>query len=61
MIQLKDTTAYDVKETANLLHINEQTVRKYIKQCKIRSQKVGLKYYVTDETIADFLKGDMKE
>lgn len=58
MIELKDTTAYNVKETAELLHVSDATVRLYIKRGKIRAQKVGVKYYVTDETIADFLRGD---
>jgi len=58
MIKLETTTAYNVKETAELLHIGYQTVLLYIKRGKIKAQKVGVKYYVTDETIAEFLRGD---
>ena len=61
MIKLKTTTAYDVKETAGILHIGIQTVRLYIKQGKIKAQKVGTRYYVTDETVADFLKGKIEK
>ena len=58
MIKLDTVTAYDLKETAELLHLNIQTIRKYIKLGKIRAQKVGRSYYVTDETIAEFIKGE---
>lgn len=60
MIELKTTTAYDLKETAELLHLNIQTIRNYIKAGKIKAQKVGRSYYVTEETIRDFLNGDSK-
>jgi len=58
VIKLETTTAYDVAETAEKLHVTIPTVRSYIKAGKIRAQKVGVKYYVTDETIAEFLRGD---
>lgn len=60
MIKLETTTAYDVEETSKKLHVTIPTVRNYIKAGKIRAQKVGVKYYVTDETIAEFLRGTSK-
>lgn len=60
MIKLETTTAYTIKEAAELLHLNEQTVRKYIKQGKIRAQRVGLPYYVTEDTLKEFLNNEVK-
>lgn len=60
MIKLETTTAYTIKEAAELLHLNEQTVRKYIKIGKIRAQKVGVPYYVTEETLKEFLNNEVK-
>lgn len=58
MIKLNTTTAYNVQEASELLHISDQTVRKYIRDGKIKAQKVGVKYYVTNKTIENFLKGN---
>lgn len=58
MIKLETCTAYDIKEASELLHLSPNTIRKYIKEGKIRAQKVGRNYYVTNETILKFLKGE---
>lgn len=60
MIKLETTTAYDVKETAELLHVSPQTVKKYIREGKLRAQRVGLPYYVTEETLKEFLNNEVK-
>lgn len=61
MIKLETTTAYTVKEASELLHLNEQTLRRYIKTGKIRAQKVGVPYYVTEDTIREFLNGEVRQ
>lgn len=60
MIKLETTTAYDVKETAELLHVSPQTVKKYIREGKLRAQRVGLPYYVTEDTLKEFLNNEVK-
>lgn len=57
MIKLEEVTVYDVNECAELLKVNPQTIRRYIKSGKLRGQKVGAKQYVTAETIKELLKG----
>ncbi len=57
MIQIDDLIVYDVKECAEMLHVSQQTVRRYMKQGKITYQKVGSKLYTTEETVKNFLKG----
>ena len=58
MIKLEDVTVYDVEECAELLKVNPQTIRRYIKSGKLKGQKVGGRLYVTADTIKDLLKGD---
>lgn len=58
MIKIDDLVVYDVIETAELLHVHPQTVRNYLRQGKLKGQKVGGKQYVTDDTIKEFLRGD---
>ncbi len=58
MIKLDDIEIYDVKECSELLHLHPQTIRNYLKQGKLKGQKVGGKQYVTSKTIKELLKGD---
>ena len=57
MIQLATTTAYNLKEASEILHMNIQTIRKHIKNGKIKAQKVGNSYYVTDKTLTEYIAG----
>lgn len=47
---------FKVKETAELLQISEQTVRKYLKKGMLRGQKIGSPVYITETSIQEFLK-----
>lgn len=58
MIKIDDLIVYDVKETAEMLHVNPQTVRRYVKKGLLKGQIVGGKQYVTADTIKEFLRGE---
>lgn len=47
---------YTVPELSKLLRITPQTVRKYLKEGRIKGKKVGTKWLVTEEAIKDFLE-----
>ena len=49
---------YDLDEVVELLGLNIQTIRIYIKEGKLKASKVGRKYIVTDEAIKEFLKAN---
>ncbi len=57
-ITIEDTSLYTVIETAQALEVGEQTVRNWIKLGKLRSQKVGKAYFITEGDIIAFLKGE---
>lgn len=61
MIKLETTTAYTVKEVADILGKNVDTVRRYIKQGQLKAQKVGHAYYITDKTLTVFVTGEKPE
>lgn len=61
MIKLETTTAYTVKEAAEILGKNCDTVRRYIKTGKLKAQKVGHAYYITDKTLTGFVTGEKPE
>lgn len=49
---------YNLNEVCDLLKMNKQTIRKYIRNGKLKASKVGTHYMVTDEAIQDFLKAN---
>lgn len=49
---------YNLKEVVKILGLNIQTIRKFIKEGKLKASKVGTHYMVTDEAIKDFLKAN---
>ena len=57
MIKLETTTAYTLKEAADIVNKNEQTLRLYIKNGKLKAQKVGGTWYVTDKTLTELVTG----
>jgi len=57
MIKIGDIKAYDVQELAKLFDMTPQSVRKFIREGRIKGRKVGTRWYVTEEAIRDYLMG----
>ena len=49
---------YNLKQVVELLGLNIQTIRQYIKNGKLKASKIGTHYIVTDEAIREFLKAN---
>lgn len=49
---------YDLKEVVKLLGLNIQTIRKFIKEGKLKASKIGTHYIVTEDAIKEFLKAN---
>jgi len=47
---------YTVPETAKALRVTPQTVRAYIKQGKLRSQRIGRPILITENNLKEFLQ-----
>ncbi len=60
MKTIEGVKVYSLIEVSELLNITYPTVRKYVKEGKLRSQRVGRNYLVTDESIRNFLKSRQK-
>lgn len=56
MIKIGDTTAYDVQEVAEAFNITTATVRTYIKEGKLKGARFGKRYYMTEQSIKDYLE-----
>lgn len=47
---------YTIPETAEALNVTPQTVRAYIKQGKLKGQRIGRPILITDNNLKEFLK-----
>jgi excisionase family DNA binding protein len=47
---------YTIPETAEALRVTPQTIRKWIKQGKIKSQRIGRPILITENNLKEFLK-----
>ena len=46
---------YTIPETAQALKVTPQTIRAYIKQGKIKSQRIGRPILITEHNLKEFL------
>ena len=47
---------YTIPETAQALNVTPQTVRAYIKQGRLKGQRIGRPILITEKNIREFLK-----
>lgn len=57
MIEIGDIKAYDVQEIAKFFDMTPQSIRKFIREGRIKGRKVGTRWYVTEEAIREYLLG----
>lgn len=48
---------YTIPETAEALKVTPQTVRAYIKQGKLKGQRIGRPILITENNLKEYLKG----
>lgn len=47
---------YTIQETAEALNVTPQTVRAYIKQGRLKGQRIGRPILITENNLKEFLK-----
>ncbi len=47
---------YTIPETAQVFKVTPQTVRRWIKEGKLRSQRIGRPILITEKNVKEFLK-----
>jgi len=60
MREIEGIKLFTVTETADTLGITPQTVRAYIKQGKLKGQRVGRPILITENSIKRFLNGGVE-
>ena len=57
-VEIMGVTLYSIKELSGILDVTVVTLRKYFRSGKMKAQKIGGKWYVTEENVKKFLGGD---
>lgn len=58
MPEVGGINVFTVQELSELFDLSPQSVRRYLKEGKIKARKVGTKWLVTEEAIRAFLTGE---
>lgn len=61
MLDVAGIKAYKVTEAAQILDLSTQTVRAYIKAGRIKAQKNGRAYYITEDALRAFISGGAED
>ncbi len=57
MKQIGDIKFYDVQEIAKAFDMTPQSIRRFLREGRIKARKFGTRWYVTEEAIRDYLMG----
>lgn len=47
---------YNIKQLAEELHLNKQTIQRFIRMGKIKAIKIGREYRVTEQSLQEYFK-----
>ncbi len=50
-------TFYTLKELAEKMNTTPVTLQRYLRQGKIKGNKIGVKWHVTEDSVREFLEG----
>jgi len=53
-IQVGDMKLYDVEEVAEMLSVGEPTIRRYLRQGRLKGKKLAKRWYVSEESLKDY-------
>lgn len=55
-IQIGDMTLYDVEEVAEKLYVGTPTIRRYLREGKLKGKKLAKRWYVSEENLKDYFQ-----
>lgn len=57
-MSLEDIKIYTIPELTEILRLTPQSVRKQLKEGKLKGRKVGTKWLVTEDAVIEYLRGE---
>jgi excisionase family DNA binding protein len=55
-IQVGDMKLYDVEELAEMLDVGLPTIRRYLREGKLKGKKLAKRWYVSEENLKDYFQ-----
>ena len=55
--QIADIKLYSVKDLHEAFGVNERTIRDWFKKGRLKGQKLGTEWHITEENLKRFLSG----
>ena len=55
-IQVGDMKLYDVEELAEMLDVGLPTIRRYLREGKLKGKKLAKRWYVSEESLKDYFQ-----
>ena len=55
-IQVGDMKLYDVEELAEMLNVGTPTIRRYLREGKLRGKKMAKRWYVSEEALKEYFQ-----
>lgn len=58
MIKFNGINLLTVKDVSGLIKVTDRTILQYLRDGKIKGQKIGNTWYVTEQNLERYLKGE---
>lgn len=55
-IQVGDMKLYEVEELAEMLNVGEPTIRRYLREGRLKGKKLAKRWYVSEEALKDYFQ-----
>lgn len=55
-IQVGDMKLYAVEEVAEMLSVGEPTIRRYLREGRLKGKKLAKRWYVSEESIKEYFQ-----
>lgn len=56
MIEIGNMKVFNVKETAKMMEYNEQTIRKLLREKRLKGKRLANKWVVTEKSIQEYFE-----
>jgi len=53
-LKIGNITLFDIQELSKKFDLNPVTLRSYIKRGRLKGQKMGTKWYISEDSLKDF-------
>ena len=60
-IQVGDMKLYDVEELAEMLNVGTPTIRRYLREGKLRGKKMAKRWHVSEDSIKEYFLPEPSE